>query len=334
MDVDDLAARVAAGDRRALARGITLVESTRADDVAVARALLDRLQPRTGHAVRLGLSGTPGVGKSTFVEALGKKLLDGDPQLQLAVLAIDPSSPVSGGSILGDKTRMDALATHPRAFVRPSPSGGALGGVAARTREALLLCEAAGCGVVVVETVGVGQSEHAVQSLTDTFVLLLAPGGGDDLQGQKRGVLDLVDVVVVNKADGPRVREAEQTAAHYRNAGHLLHALKGDGGKGWQPPVILASAVEGAGVDDVWAAVLAHRASLGASLAERRAGQADRWRWRCLVEVLLRRGTAQPAVQEKLRTVVDEVRAGALSPGRGAQAVVDVLWPPKGDGSG
>ena len=229
---------------------------------------------------------------------------------------------MSGGSILGDKTRMDFLATHPRAFVRPSPAGTALGGVAAKTREALLLCEAAGCGVVVVETVGVGQSEHAVQSITDSFVLLLAPGGGDDLQGQKRGVLDVVDVVVVNKADGDRVKEAQTTATHYRNAGHLLHH-----DKGWHPPVMTASAHEGSGVDDVWDAVLRHRAFLGDDLAARRADQSERWLWRCIEDELVRRGLAETAVQAKLQSVLADVRAGVLSPGRAAAAVVDVLLP-------
>ncbi len=325
MNVDDLAARIVAGDRRALSQGITLVESTRDDDQARARALLDVVQPHTGRAVRVGLSGTPGVGKSTFIEALGQQLLK-DANARLAVLAIDPSSPTTGGSILGDKTRMEFLARHERAYVRPSPAAGALGGVAAKTREALLLCEAAGFSVVVVETVGVGQSEHAVHALTDTFVLLVAPGGGDDLQGQKRGILDLVDIVVVNKADGARRREAEETAGHYRNAGHLLHH-----DKRWQPPVLLASAQEGRGVDEVWATVLRHRASLsdglGGGLDERRADQAERWLWRCIEAELLARGAAHPGLQGALADVVDDVRAGRLSPGRGAVALVERVLP-------
>ena len=201
VDVADLARRIVAGERRALARGITLVESLRKDDQASARALLDLLLPHTGRALRVGISGTPGVGKSTFIEAMGSRLLDDGKKI--AVLAVDPSSPTTGGSILGDKTRMERLAHDDRAFVRPSPSGGALGGIASRTREAMLLCEAAGFDVVLIETVGVGQSEHAVSAITDTFLLLVAPGGGDDLQGQKRGILELVHIVVVHKASWP-----------------------------------------------------------------------------------------------------------------------------------
>ena len=326
LDVKDLADRITRGERRALARGITLVESTRDDDQQAARALLDLLQDRTGQAVRVGISGTPGVGKSSFIEALGKHLLHDDETLHLAVLAVDPSSPVTGGSILGDKTRMDFLATHPRAFVRPSPSAGALGGVAAKTREALLLCEAAGFGVVLVETVGVGQSEHAVQSLTDTFVLLLAPGGGDDLQGQKRGVLDLADIVVINKADGERVHEAEQTALHYRNAGHLLHQDKIHN-QGWHPPVVTASALSDRGVTDVWAEVEKHRTFIAPSLPARRAEQAERWLWRCLESELFARARRHPDVQHALAGVVADVRSGRLSPGRGADALVDLILP-------
>jgi LAO/AO transport system kinase len=322
---DDALARladgIARGERRALARGITLVESHRADDQAAAARLLERLAPRTGAAVRVGLSGTPGVGKSTFIEALGQRLLSAGHKV--AVLAIDPSSPTTGGSILGDKTRMATLAVHPQAFVRPSPSGGALGGVASRTREALLLCEAAGYDVVFVETVGVGQNEHAVSAVTDTFVLLVAPGGGDDLQGQKRGVLELVDVVVVHKADGPRRDEAERTAQHYRMAGHLLHH-----GRAWLPPVVCASSAEGAGLDDVWQQVLDHRAATDAERPARRAAQAERWLWLCVESELLQRFRATPAVQRALPPVLDDVRAGRVSPGRAAHALVDALLAP------
>ena len=321
IDVDDLGRRIVAGERLALARGITLVESTRADDQARGQALLDVTAPHTGRAVRVGLSGTPGVGKSTFIETLGRTLT-GEGK-SLAVLAIDPSSPTTGGSILGDKTRMEELSQNPRAFIRPSPSSGALGGVAARTREALLLCEAAGFDVVVVETVGVGQSEHAVHSLTDTFVLLVAPGAGDDLQGQKRGILDLVDVVVVNKADGARAPEAAQTAAHYQNAGHLLHH-----GKGWQPPVLLCSATEDLGVVEVWAAIERHRAFLAPALPERRASQAQQWFARCFEAELVRRGLAHPDVQAAVAAVVADVRSGRISPGRAASSLADLVIPP------
>jgi LAO/AO transport system kinase len=318
VDVDALAARITSGERRALAQGITLVESHRADDQKDAARLLELLAPRTGGAIRVGLSGTPGVGKSTFIEALGTRLLDAGHQL--AVLAIDPSSPTTGGSILGDKTRMEKLATNARAFVRPSPSGGALGGVASKTREAMLLCEAAGYDVVLVETVGTGQNEHAVSAVTDTFVLLVAPGGGDDLQGQKRGVLELVDVVVVHKADGPRRDEAAKTAQHYRVAGQLLHH-----GRAWQPPVVCASSMAHEGLDDVWASVLAHRAATDADRPRRRAAQAERWLWLCIESELVTRFRASPVVQQALPRVVDDVRAGRVSPGRAAQGLVDVL---------
>ncbi len=323
IDVDDLGRRIIDGERLALARGITLAESTRDDDQARAQALLDAVAGHTGGAVRVGLSGTPGVGKSTFIETLGAHLTAAGKSL--AVLAIDPSSPTTGGSILGDKTRMEQLSQNPRAFIRPSPSSGALGGVAAHTREALLLCEAAGFDVVVVETVGVGQSEHAVQSLTDTFVLLVAPGAGDDLQGQKRGILDLVDVVVVNKADGSRAIEAQETAAHYRNAGQLLHH-----GKSWVPPVLLCSSIENRGVVEVWSAIETHRASLGDALAQRRAQQAEQWLWRCFETELVRRGLQHPELRAAVAGVVADVRSGRRSPSRAAAALAEIAMPQGG----
>jgi LAO/AO transport system kinase len=318
VDVAALAHRITSGERRALAQGITLVESHRDDDQQDAARLLDLLAPRTGGAIRVGLSGTPGVGKSTFIEALGTALLAAGHRV--AVLAIDPSSPTTGGSILGDKTRMETLATNARAFVRPSPSGGALGGVASKTREALLLCEAAGYDVVFVETVGVGQNEHAVSAVTDTFVLLVAPGGGDDLQGQKRGVLELVDLVVVHKADGTRLDEAKKTAQHYRVAGQLLHH-----GRAWLPPVVCASSAEKTGLDEVWSQVLAHRAAMLPMQQERRAMQAERWLWLCIESELLHRFKGEAVVQQALPLVLEAVRAGRLSPGRAAQRLVDVM---------
>src|SRR3954452_22383423 len=226
--MSELARLVIAGDRRALARAITMAESTRADHRAEAEALLAEVLPHVGGSVRVGISGAPGAGKSTFIEALGVHLIERGHRL--AVLAVDPSSTRSGGSILGDKTRMEELSRRSEAFIRPSPSGGTLGGVARRTREALLLCEAAGHDVVLVETVGVGQSEVAVAGMLDVFVLLLAPGGGDDLQGVKRGIVELADVVVVNKADGDLAAAAERTAADYANALHFLRSRT----EGWE----------------------------------------------------------------------------------------------------
>ena len=324
----DLAARVRRGERRALAKAITRVESDRPDHQDEAVALLELLRGATAHdgtgsAVRVGISGTPGVGKSTFIEAIGARYLDADASAKLAVLAVDPSSPTTGGSILGDKTRMERLATSDRAYVRPSPSGGALGGVAAKTREAMLICEAAGYGAVLIETVGVGQSEHAVSAITDTFVLLVAPGGGDDLQGQKRGVLELADIVVVHKADGPRAEEARATAQHYRMAGHLLHH-----DKAWQPPVLLASSQTSDGLADVWRTILEHRAHLekaSPGLAARRAAQAEAWLWSSVEHELMRRVRHDPRLKTTRDTILADVRAGRVSAARAARALVDVL---------
>ncbi len=320
-DVMDLVLRLRAGERRALARAITLVESQRDSDQLRAMALLEQLLPHTGKALRLGISGTPGVGKSTFIEAVGWRLLEQGHRV--AVLAVDPSSPTTGGSILGDKTRMERLAHDDRAFVRPTPSGGALGGIATRTREAMLVCEAAGYDVVIIETVGVGQSEHAVSAITDTFVLLVAPGGGDDLQGQKRGVLELVDIVVVNKADGPREAEAADTASHYRIAGHLLHHHKS-----WHPPVLLASAATGKGLDVLWQTVLDHTAHLAPTLDERRGQQAERWLWTSVEHELVRRLHAAPDVNARLPGLLADVRRGKTSPGRAALSLVESFLDP------
>ena len=274
-DVAALAPAVAEGNRRALARAITLVESSRADHRDDADRLLDALMPRTGGAVRVGISGAPGVGKSTFIEAFGLFLLG--LGRRPAVLAIDPSSPLTGGSILGDKTRMERLARDERAFIRPSPAGGTLGGVARRTREAGLLCEAAGFDVVVVETVGVGQSETAVADMVDLLVLLLPPGGGDELQGIKKGIVELADIVVVNKADGDLAAAASRAAAEYRAAIHMLRPARA----GWTPPVLQVSALHERGLDGVWAEIGRMRETLGeARLRAHRARQAVAWMWR------------------------------------------------------
>jgi LAO/AO transport system kinase len=270
-----LASGLVDGDRRALARAITLVESTRAEDQEAAAALLDEVAGRAGGATRVGISGTPGVGKSTFIDRLGGRLTDAGRSV--AVLAVDPSSTISGGSILGDKTRMATLSASPLAYVRPSPAGTTLGGVARRTREALLLCEAAGFEVVLVETVGVGQAEVAVAAMVDTFVLLLAPAGGDELQGIKRGVMELADLVVVNKADGALLDAARHAAAEHRHALHLHRPRSG----AWTPEVLLSSAATGQGIDEVWDAVERHRHALAAAgeLERRRADQATAALW-------------------------------------------------------
>ena len=314
----ELADALLAGDRRALARSITLVESTRADHRAEAVALLDAVLPATGKAVRVGITGTPGAGKSTFVEELGTRLT-GEGH-RLAVLAIDPSSRRSGGSILGDKTRMERLARDPQAFIRPSPSGGALGGVARRTREAGLLCEAAGFDVVVVETVGVGQSEVAVADMVDCFVLLAAPGGGDELQGIKRGIMELADVVVVNKADGDLQPAATRAVADYQHAVHLLRPKH----PGWQVPVLPVSALTGTGVDETWTAIegcVDHLRETG-DLTKLRSSQAVAWMWDEIRETLLDSFRRDPSVAARWPEIETAVRDGRLSPASAARTLL------------
>ena len=292
---------VRSGDRRALARAITLVESTREDHAEQAAEVLAAVLPGTGGAVRVGISGPPGVGKSTFIEALGAHLTEAGANL--AVLAVDPSSARSGGSILGDKTRMERLTRDPKAFVRPSPSGTTVGGVARRTREALLLCEAAGYGVVLVETV--------VADLVDTFLLLVGPGGGDELQGIKRGVMELADLVVVTKADGDLAPAARQAEADHRHALGLLRPRF----EGWRPPVLSCSARTGAGIDEVWAAVLDHRRTLEGTGALRhlRAEQARAWLWSEVRERLLAGLRADAAVRRLAPALEAKVVAGEVA---------------------
>jgi LAO/AO transport system kinase len=323
LDPEVLARGVAAGDRSALGRAITLVESRRHEDAALARDLLQRLLPRSGMAHRVGLSGVPGVGKSTFVEALGAHLIAGGHRV--AVLAIDPSSPKSGGSILGDKTRMTRLAADPSAFVRPSPSGGTLGGVARRTREAVLLCEAAGYDVVLVETVGTGQSEIAVAGMVDTFVLLLLAGAGDELQGIKKGVLELADLFVVTKADGENRGRAERAAADLRGALRILHS----GDQAWQPPVLTVSSLAGEGVVQVWQRIAAHRETLATSgaLTVKRRDQQLAALWALVEERALERLRADPRLQRLRAELEREVESGNLSPGAAAERLLEAATP-------
>jgi LAO/AO transport system kinase len=317
--VAELAAAVRAGDRRAVARAITLVESTRVDHRDDALALLEELMPATGNAVRVGITGAPGAGKSTFIEAIGMARVETGSKV--AVLAVDPSSTRTGGSILGDKTRMERLAREANAFIRPSPSGGTLGGVARRTREAMLVCEAAGCDVVFVETVGVGQSEVAVAGMVDVFVLLLAPGGGDELQGVKRGIVELADLLVVNKADGDLEAAAKRTASDYASALHI-----GRGGRD-EGQVLTCSALTGGGVDAVWDAIAARAATEQASgvLARRRAEQARAWMWSEVSDTLLERFRAAPGVQRELAGLEESVVAGEVSPSTAAARLLDVF---------
>ncbi len=318
-----LAGAVLAGDRRALARAVTLVESTRPDHRAAAHDLLDACAAAGRRAIRVGLTGTPGVGKSTFVEALGMRLIG--QGLRVAVLAVDPSSARTGGSILGDKTRMDRLARAPGAFVRPSPAAGTLGGLARRTREAALLVEAAGHDVVLVETVGVGQSETAVAQVTDVFALLLAPAGGDELQGVKRGIMEVADLVLVNKADGELRPRAERTRADHAAALRLLRPRPGD--PEGVPAAICVSALEEAGLEDAWGRILAlwrHREASGALLAARArhaaaAFDAD------LREGLIARLAADPAADGTRADLRAAVAALRRAPGAAAAEALRAL---------
>ncbi|HEX8805245.1 MAG TPA: methylmalonyl Co-A mutase-associated GTPase MeaB [Acidimicrobiales bacterium] len=325
-----LAEQVLAGDRRALARSITLVESTRPDHRRDAAALLDAVLPATGRAVRVGVTGTPGAGKSTFIEVLGTHLIEAGHRV--AVLAVDPSSRRSGGSILGDKTRMERLARNPGAFVRPSPSSGTLGGVARRTREAALLCEAAGFDVIVVETVGVGQSEVAVADMVDCFVLLAAPGGGDDLQGIKRGITELADVIVVNKADGDLLPAAERAVADHRHAVHLLRSKH----VGWSVPVLAVSSLDGRGVVEVWEAVERLVAQLRAegALDRLRADQSVAWMWDEVRERLFDAFRGDRRVAKMWDEVENAVRAGRRSPTTGARDLLGAHGATHGDDPG
>ncbi len=322
MELNELAARVAAGDRRALARAITLVESRRADHRADAAALLDALG--TGRqALRIGLSGTPGVGKSSFIEAFGTMLTG--QGLKVAVLAVDPSSARSGGSILGDKTRMERLSRNPDAFIRPSPSQTHLGGVARRTREAVALCEAAGFDVVLIETVGVGQSETVVAEMADLFILLLAPAGGDELQGVKRGIMEMADLILVNKADGDLKATATRTCADYAGALRLLRkrAQDPDG----FPKAMCVSAAEETGLDTAWAEMkrLAGWRRENGHFAARRAAQARHWFEEEVRQGLLARLTSDPAAKARMEELGAAVAEGRAAPGQAAAEMLAAL---------
>lgn len=320
-EVRTLLGDLASGDRRALARAITLVESTRPDHRRQAEFLLDLAGPRTGAALRIGISGPPGVGKSTIIEALGGIMI-GDGK-RLAVLSVDPSSSLSGGSVLGDKTRMESLARSDEAFIRPSPSGGTLGGVARRTRESLLLCEAAGYDVVIVETVGVGQSETAVAEMTDIFCLMLLPGGGDELQGVKRGIVEMADVIVVNKADGALLELAESTAASARSTTGLLRGR----GREWEVPVLTCSALEGTGIPELWQTLqdLRRRMETTGGIASRRASQARAWMWAETAENLLAALREHGAVRDSVAEIEEYVTSGEVAPPTAARQLLEIF---------
>ena len=316
----ELVEGVIAGQRRALAKTITLIESTRADHQQRAAAVLDVLLSHTGRSLRIGLTGVPGAGKSTFIEAFGLHLID--QGLKVAVLAVDPSSSRSGGSILGDKTRMERLCQNESAYIRPSPSAGTLGGVAEKTREAMLVCEAAGYDVVIVETVGVGQSETVVAGMTDVFVLLQLPNAGDDLQAIKKGIMELADIVIFNKTDLDAVA-AERACMQMRSALGLLHPASAH----WKPPVLQASALHGLGIDKVWQTLLNFRETMCASgefLAKRQCQSLD-WMWQLIDTGLRRRFREHPGIGTALPETTHAVAAGTIAPTVAAQRLLNMM---------
>ncbi|MGD9015966.1 MAG: methylmalonyl Co-A mutase-associated GTPase MeaB [Desulfobacterales bacterium] len=312
---------VVAGDRRMLSKAITLIESSLLAHQPLSRRVMNQIVPHAGGSVRLGITGVPGVGKSTFIESFGMMLIERGKRV--AVLAIDPSSTRSGGSIMADKTRMEKLSTQERAFIRPSPSGGTLGGVARKTRETLMLCEAAGYDVVIVETVGVGQSEVSVASMVDFFLVLMLAGAGDELQGIKKGILELADAIAITKADGDNVDKAARAAKAYENALHLLMPSSST----WQPPVLTCSAIDRKGIDRIWETVLSHRTALTdtSELEAKRRSQSMAWMISLVEEGLRERFFGHPRVRERLGAVKSDVERGRLSPTAAAEELLFLL---------
>ena len=311
---------ILSGNRRALAKAITLIESSRPEDREASQVLLNQLLPQTGNSLRVGITGVPGVGKSTFIEAFGQHLISQGHKV--AVLAVDPSSPMAGGSILGDKTRMERLSREADAFIRPSPAGRALGGVALKTRESMLLCEAAGFDVVLVETVGVGQSEHQVGSMVDFFLMLLLPGGGDELQGIKKGILELADAIMINKADGESLSLARKTKLHYQSAMSLLAS-----NDFWKPEVHTCSALEQDGIAECWAMMMRYReqGSQRGALERRRAEQNLQWMSQLTDEMLRQQLSDNAKIREALPTIKEKVSAGMLTPVSAAIDIINML---------
>ena len=307
------------GNRRAIAKAITLLESTRPESFEQGQELLESLLPHAGKALRIGITGVPGVGKSTFIEAIGLFLIKLGHRV--AVLAVDPSSQLTGGSIMGDKTRMNELAQHPHAFIRPSPSSGILGGVARKTRETMLICEAAGYDVVIVETVGVGQSETMVASMVDLFLLLMLPNAGDELQGIKKGVLELADLVVVNKSDGEQETLAKTAQSEYRKALHLLPSSKNS----WTPQILRCSALEKRGIDKIWDSVKSFRKALQNSgeWEKQRRAQTGKWMWSLVEEGLLTNFRNHPSLQKQIPELEKEVESGNMLPTTAARKLLD-----------
>src|SRR5580704_2217814 len=321
IDIAPFVRGIRAGERAVLARAITLVESKRLDHQKSARQLVQSLLPHTGASRRVGITGAPGVGKSTTIDALGSHLTARGHKV--AVLAVDPSSARTGGSILADKTRMAQLSADPRAFIRPSPAAGTLGGVAAKTRETMLICEAAGYDVILVETVGSGQSETAVADMTDFFLALMLPGAGDELQGLKKGLVELADMIAINKADGDNLARAKVAAAEYGAALHILTPRLTE----WQPPVVACSALKEEGIADLWSKILEHRDRLTSSgeLPARRGDQQVKWMWTMLEERLFAPLRSDRAVKAELPKIETEVSAGRLAPAAAVEKIAAML---------
>jgi LAO/AO transport system kinase len=320
-DLADLARGIRARERAVIARAITLIESRRGDHQKAARRLVQELLPLTGKAIRIGITGVPGVGKSTTIDALGTFLTSKGHKV--AVLAVDPSSTRSGGSILADKTRMPRLSSDANAFVRPSPSSGTLGGVASKTRESMLICEAAGYDVVLVETIGTGQSETMVADMTDFFLVLMLPGAGDELQGLKKGVSEIADMIAINKADGDNIKRAQAAAAEYRAALHILKPRS----PSWSPPVVTYSALTGTGIAELWDSILDHRQRMGKAgeLDARRQEQQVKWMWAMLEERVFARLKSNPALKAKLPRIEAAVAAGRMSPALAVEEIASLL---------
>jgi len=307
------------GKRRAIAKAITLLESTRPESFEQGQELLESLLPHAGQALRIGITGVPGVGKSTFIEAFGLFLIEHGHRV--AVLAVDPSSQLTGGSIMGDKTRMNELAQHPDAFIRPSPSSGILGGVSRKTRETMLICEAAGFDVVIVETVGVGQSETLVDSMVDLFLLLMLPNAGDELQGIKKGVLELADLVVINKSDGEQETLAKTAQSEYRKALHLLPSTK----TSWTPQILRCSSLEKRGMDKIWDSVKSFRKELQNSgeWKKQRQTQTGKWMWSLVEEGLLTNFRNDPNIRKQIPELEKAVNSGKMLPTTAARKMLD-----------
>jgi LAO/AO transport system kinase len=320
MDIQDFISGVLANNRRIIAKTITLIESSLPAHQTKANTIIDALLPHAGRSVRIGISGVPGVGKSTYIESFGLHLVNQGHRV--AVLAVDPSSSQSGGSIMGDKTRMEKLSLEPQAFIRPSPSGGTLGGVARKTRETMIVCEAAGFDVIIVETVGVGQSETTVASMVDFFLVLMLAGAGDELQGIKKGILELADAIAINKADGNNIEHAREAKEAYSKALELLRPSS----KAWSPPVLTCSAIHMEGIDEIWQTILDHRRKLEASgeLATKRKKQALDWMWALVEDSLRTRFYNNPDVKNALPKIIEAVESQTIAPTAAAHQLLNI----------